>query len=166
MSKYKNVYTILEKVKKGEIKSYYDEDDGLFGRLNFYKKPDLIKPHVHYIDEDKIDGVIDKYILDSNNIQAEYNNWVKQSSYQKLPEKSQPSVGQFCHKLSENYKQLPEHLKYDIYKLYYHKVDKLEFEERTEKNKVRYRFLEKANNPVGKIMTEGSSLKSSILPEI
>lgn len=163
MSKYKNPYTILEKVRKGEIKSYYDdEDQGLFGRLNFYKKPDLIRPHVHYIDEDRIDGVIDKYITDSQNVQAEYNNWVKQAAYTKLPEKRQPSLSEFTKKLHENYKELPEHLKYDIYKLYYHKVDKLEFEERTEKNKVRYRFLEKANNPVGKIMTEGSSLKSAI----
>ena len=45
---YKNVYTILEKVKKGEIKSYYKNDEGgLFGKLNFYKKEDLIKPHMH-----------------------------------------------------------------------------------------------------------------------
>lgn len=163
MSKYKNPYTILEKVRKGEIKSYYDdEDQGLFGRLNFYKKPDLIRPHVHYIDEYRIDGVVDNYITDSNNIQAEFNNWAKQSSFQKLPEKRQPSFSDFARKLSDNYRQLPKHLKYDIYKLYYNKVDKLEFEERTEKNKVRYRFLEKANNPVGKIMTEGSSLKSAI----
>ena len=36
---YKNVYTILEKVKKGEIKSYYnDDEDGLFGRLTSIKK--------------------------------------------------------------------------------------------------------------------------------
>ena len=53
---YKNVYTILEKVKKGEIQSqsYYKDKDGLFGRLNFYKKSDLVKPYIHYIDEGKI----------------------------------------------------------------------------------------------------------------
>jgi hypothetical protein len=41
---YKNVYTILEKVKKGEIQTHYKESQGLFGKLNFYKKADLIKP--------------------------------------------------------------------------------------------------------------------------
>ena len=48
---YKNVYTILEKVKKGEIQSYYKEEESLFSKLKFYKKPDLLKPYVHYIDE-------------------------------------------------------------------------------------------------------------------
>jgi hypothetical protein len=41
-------------------------------------------------------------------------------------------------------------------------VDKLEFEERDDKTKTRFKFLEKANNPVGKIMTEGSNLKSTV----
>ena len=31
---YKNVYTILEKVKKGEIETHYKEKDGLFGFIN------------------------------------------------------------------------------------------------------------------------------------
>jgi hypothetical protein len=41
-------------------------------------------------------------------------------------------------------------------------MDKLEFSERTDKNFTKYKFLEKANNPVGKIMSENSHLKSSI----
>jgi hypothetical protein len=41
-------------------------------------------------------------------------------------------------------------------------MDKLEFEERTDKTRTRFKFLEKANNPVGKIMTEGSNLKSAV----
>jgi hypothetical protein len=49
-----------------------------------------------------------------------------------------------------------------VFKLFYNKIDKLEFEERTDANKVRYKFLEHANNPVAKIMTEGSNLKSAI----
>ena len=31
---YKNVYTILEKAKKGELDSYY-KGDGLFGKIDF-----------------------------------------------------------------------------------------------------------------------------------
>jgi len=41
-------------------------------------------------------------------------------------------------------------------------MNKLEFTERTDSNHTRFRFLEKANNPVGKIMTEGGNLKSSV----
>jgi hypothetical protein len=41
-------------------------------------------------------------------------------------------------------------------------MNKLQFEERTDANYTKYKFLENANNPVGKIMTENSNLKSSI----
>jgi hypothetical protein len=63
---YKNVYTILEKVKKGEIDTYYKDRDGLFGRINFYRKPDLIKPHLHYLDESKIENIFDTYMNDKS----------------------------------------------------------------------------------------------------
>ena len=70
---YKNVYTILEKVKKGEIQSYYkDDDDGLFGKINFYKKEDLIKPYMHYIDERRVDTIVDAYLDRQENIQEAY----------------------------------------------------------------------------------------------
>ena len=55
---YKNVYTILEKVKKGEIDTYYDKSESLFSRLDFYKRPDLAKPYLHYLDESRLDDII------------------------------------------------------------------------------------------------------------
>lgn len=159
---YKNVYTILEKVKKGEIQTHYKEKDGLFGKLNFYKKPDLIKPYVHYIDEDKIDRIMEASLQDSQSINKEYQHFSKTTGFKKLDDDKKPDFNNFITKLKENYKKIPAHLKYDIFKMYYHKMDKLEFNERTEANHTRFKFLEKANNPVGKIMTEGGNLKSSI----
>lgn len=161
---YKNVYTILEKVKKGEIQQshYTAKDGGLFGKLNFYKKADLIKPYIHYIDEGKIDTIVNKDINSIESIKDYYNRFARSTSYDKVDPNKKPDLNAFHAKLKENYQKFPKHLKYDIQKMYYNKIDKLEFEERTDKNTTRYKFLEKANNPVGKIMSEGSNLKSAI----
>lgn len=159
---YKNVYTILEKVKKGEIQTHYKDSQGLFGKLNFYKKADLIKPYVHYIDEGKISRIVEGVFQDHAKVKKEFDYFSKTSAYAKIQDDKKPDFGTFYQKLKENYEKFPKHLKYDIFKMYYNKIDKLEFEERTDANHTRFKFLEKANNPVGKIMTESANLKSSI----
>mgnify|MGYP000048936681 CR=1 FL=1 len=160
---YKNVYTILEKVKKGEIQSHYKNDEGgLFGKLNFYKKGDLIKPHMHYIDENKLSTIVRAHVNDVQNITTDYNKFHRSASFEKIADDRKPDLRAFSEKLSETYNKFPTHLKNDIFKMFYHKMDRLEFEERTEKNYGQYKFLERANNPVSKIMTETSNLKSSI----
>jgi hypothetical protein len=159
---YKNVYTILEKVKKGEIQSHYSDSEGLFGKINFYKKEDLIKPHLHYIDEWKVESIVEGQIKDQKAIKEAYQRFASSAKFGRLDEDQQPDFSEFYHKVWKTYEKIPGHLKYDIHKLFYNKIDKLDFEERTDKNKTRFRFLEKANNPVGKIMSEGSNLKSSI----
>ena len=157
---YKNVYTILEKVKKGEIQSYYkDDDDGLFGKINFYKKEDLIKPYMHYIDERRVDTIVDTYLDKQENIQEAYR---KIQASHKIDDDRKPDYDSFAKKVRENFRKFPKHLSKDIHKLFYHKMDKLEFEDRDGKNYTKFKLLEKANNPVAKIMTEGSNLKSTI----
>lgn len=160
---YKNVYTILEKVKKGEIQSQYKGDEGgLFSKLNFYKKADLIKPHMHYIDEKRLTTIVDTHIRDAESIKEYYQRFQKSAGFGKIPDAQKPDWQAFQKKLSETYGKFPKHLKNDIFKMFYHKMDKLDFEERTDKNYTQYKFLERSNNPVGKIMTETSSLKSAI----
>lgn len=159
---YKNVYTILEKVKKGEIQTHYNERDGLFSKLKFYEKPDLIKPYVHYIDQWRIDSIVRDEIKNVEAVTKMYNKFVAHSSFKKLADDKKPDLKNFFDKLQDNYQKLPEHLKYDVQKMYYHTMDKLDFVDRTEKNNTKFKFLEMANNPVGKIMSEGSNLKSAI----
>lgn len=164
---YKNVYTILEKVKKGEIPTHYKNDDGsggLFGKLHFYKRPDIVKPYMHYIDERKLENIVGAQFTDSTTkmIQDEYGKFVKTREFAKLPEDKKPDYNAFHEKLKENYKKFPGHLKNDVYKMYYNRIENLEFEERDSKNHAKFKFLERANNPVGKIMAESSNLKSSI----
>ncbi len=159
---YKNVYTILEKVKKGEIQSHYKNEGGLFGKINFYKKPDLIKPHMHWLDEDRIDSIMSSYFGDHKNIEEAYHKFAKSTGFAKMPDDKKPDFGSFIKKVKENYQKFPKHIPKDIFKMFYHRMENLDFEERTDLNHGKFRFLEKANNPVAKIMSEGSNLKSAI----
>lgn len=159
---YKNVYTILEKVKKGEIKSHYKTSDGLFGKLDFYKKPDLIKPYLHYIDEWKVESIVESGLLNKDLVTKEFNHFNKTVAFNGLADDKKPNMDTFYKKFKENYDKFPKHIKNDIFKMYYNKMNKLDFVERTTANESKYKLLEKANNPVGKIMSEGSNLKSTI----
>jgi uncharacterized protein with von Willebrand factor type A (vWA) domain len=159
----KNPYTILEKVKKGEITSHYKTGGGLFDKVSFYKKNDLIKPYMHYIDEDRLDNICSKFLDDPKSMKDVFESIQKSSSYKALSgNDSKPDFDAFSKKMKENYRKFPKHLKNDIFKMYYHKISSINFEERTDKNYSQYKFIEKANNPVGKIMSETSNLKSSI----
>lgn len=159
---YKNVYTILEKVKKGEIQSYYKEEESLFSKLQFYKKPDLIKPYMHFLDESKLDSIVSGAISAPHLIKSEYDELKKDPAFIKLPPDQKISQEKFWSKLRDMYGKIPEHIKQDIFKMYYNRLERIEFEKRTDKNKGQYKFIEKANSPVSKIMTEGSNLKSAI----
>jgi hypothetical protein len=159
---YKNVYTILEKVKKGEIKSHYKDDEGLFGKINFYRKPDIVKPYLHYIDEWRLESIMDAHMKDSKTANDVYNKFVKSTDFKKIDPNKQPNNVTFHTKFQENYRKFPKHMAKDIFKMYYNQIDKLNFEDRDEKNHTKFKFLERANNPVGKIMSENSNLKSAI----
>jgi hypothetical protein len=151
---YKNVYTILEKVKKGEIETFYDKNDSLFSRLDFYKRPDLAKPYLHYLDESRLDDAVKAHL---------WNEKVLRKMYDEIKHKIQGvDRSTFTAKFYDNVRKVPDHMSYDIFKLYYNKMERLEFSERTKENAGKYKFLERANSPVGKIMTEGSNLKSAI----
>jgi hypothetical protein len=157
---YKNVYTILEKVKKGEIDTYYKDKDGLFGRINFYKKPDLVKPHLHYIDENRLYNIVDAHLTNTNTIMYHLQKFSTQGEFKDLA--SKPAAEEFAKKFKETYEDFPEHIANDIFKMYYNKIEKLDFVDRVAENYTKYKFLEKSNNPVGKVMTEKSNLKSAI----
>lgn len=165
---YKNVYTILEKVKKGEIKSYYKDDEGLFGKIDFYKKPNLVKPYLHYLDSDRLISIMETEINGSQQlgeiIKKCYTQALQDKEIKKLKEKENKDINlnEFCHQLHKVYADFPKHLQDDIFNMYYNKIENIEFEERKENNHTKYKFLERANNPVGKIMSERSHLKSAI----
>lgn len=159
---YKNVYTILEKVKKGEIQTYYKEEESLFSKLQFYKRPDLVKPYMHFLDEDKLDTIIGSAVGSTDSVKKIWEDLKKDPYYRSLPTDKHINPNELHSRLMKMYRKIPEHVKYDIFKMYYNRLERIEFEERTEKNRGQYKFIEKANSPVSKIMAEGSSLKSAI----
>lgn len=160
---YKNVYTILEKVKKGEIESHYKDKEGLFGKINFYRKPDLVKPYLHYLDERRIENIMDEHFRNKDSIKKMYSEFTSSTQYKKLEEAKKPAFDKFRSEVESVYhKKFPKHLSKDIFKMYYDKIEKLDFEDRDEKNHTKYKFLERSNNPVGKIMSENSQLKSAV----
>ena len=160
---YKNVYTILEKVKKGEIKSHYKDSEGLFGKVNFYKKPDIVTPNLHYLDEARIDSIMRTHMENKESYKQTFDSFKHGSAYRKVPDDKKPDFNKFYAEVADIYKnKFPKHLARDIFKMYYNKIEKLEFENRDEKNHSKFKFLERANNPVGKIMSESSQLKSAI----
>jgi vacuolar-type H+-ATPase subunit H len=164
MSKvYKNVYTILEKVRKGEIDSHYKNKEGLFGKINFYKKPDIVKPHLHYLDERRIETIMDTHMKSGQFLSDTYETFKRSSLYKKIPEDKRPDFNLFDKEVQNIYRdKFPKHLSKDIFKMYYNKMDRLDFEERTDQNHSKFKFLERSNNPVGKIMSENSQLKSAV----
>lgn len=160
---YKNIYTILEKIKKGEIESHYKNKEGLFGKINFYKKPDLIKPHLHYLDESRLTSIMDSHFSNKEDIKETFNKFSKTTAFKNIPANKKPDYTKFQNEVLDIYhKKFPKHLSKDIFKMFYNKIEKLDFENRDEKNQTKFKFLEHSNNPVAKIMSENSQLKSAI----
>jgi len=68
----------------------------------------------------------------------------------------------FLHKMREIYTKLPREIFADIYNQYYSNIKNLKYEDRNESNKNRFRMVDKANDPVTKIITSGSNIKSLV----
>ena len=60
-------------------------------------------------------------------------------------------------------KDFPKELMADIFNLYYKQSTKLEYEERGDKNQFRYKVLDNVIDPIGRMISEGSNVKSMIM---
>ena len=150
--------------------SYYSgigyKRPSLFDRVKFYEKPDLIKPTLHFLDESKIDNIVrQNFRFDDKTVINHFENMRMMAS---LRSASQPGVKSFdqitayISKIKNIYEKFPKHMMYDIFKLYYNQMEKMQFADRNANNKTRYKLLEVSNNPIDKIMTNGSNLKSAV----
>jgi hypothetical protein len=162
-SRSKSKYTPAPYYSSRGVSKYYDDRDdrpSLFDRVKFYQKPDLIKPTLHWLDESSVKSFVKDMFGDKNHLMQEAEK-LKVSSAANV-QALVPDSAKFVSKMATNFDKIPPHLIYDIFKMYYNKTTKLEFEQRTEKNKMRYKFLERSNDAVGKIMSESSHLKSAV----
>ncbi len=157
---------------KKETKSYstwgnqYTPKTGYgYYRHSFYNKPDIINPTLHWVDEDRVKLNIIKAVENPKSVNDILNiiantplsdqylrgriiNLIKSDTVTVLKE------------VKKQYHKIPEHIKNDIFKMYYHSTVKLDYAERVDSNISDYEYIDAAINPVAKVMTEGSNLKS------
>ena len=160
--RYTNMSTIFEKVKMGEISS--TPQRRLFTNLDYKKKAELIKPYLHPIDDFGLKRTLDRTYGSGNN-----NNYSEQLAVVQnaitsgiLTKKDGKDAYTFLHKMREIYTKLPREIFADIYNQYYSNIKNLKYEDRNNSNKNRFRMVDKANDPVTKIITSGSNIKSLV----
>jgi hypothetical protein len=142
----------MDKVKKGEI-----TPTSITSRfvMDYKKRAEVIKPYMHYIDNRSLTKSVDHYL-------ANHTNYKAMTEIAEKTNKKLVSPGTLPGEVMKIWKEFPKEVVADIYNLMYHKVEKLEFEDRGPHNKFRFQFLEKANNPVTKVITQESNLKSMV----
>lgn len=138
---------------------FYKGGWSLRDRVGYQKKSDLITPTLHRWDETSVSRYLDKMMGNTESIRAK---WSAMYSGMKTPDDQIPDFASYVRKLKSNMERLPKHLAYDIYKMYYHKKDSIKFTERNKENRHRYQVIDRSSDAVGKIMSEGSSLKSAV----
>ena len=160
--RYTNMSTIFEKVKMGEISS--TPQRRLFTNLDYKKKAELIKPYLHPIDDFGLKRTLDRtYGSGNNNNYSEQMNVVQNAiTSGVLTKKDGKDAHTFLHKMREIYTKLPREIFADIYNQYYSNIKNLKYEDRNNSNKNRFRMVDKANDPVTKIITSGSNIKSLV----
>ncbi len=151
--KYKNVYTILEKVKKGELE-FDTPYTRFYSGFEYNVKDELIKPYVHYLDERAIRNAVDRYISEPAS-HAKINDIAQK--HKKLI-----SPGTLTTEMRAIYRKFPKELLNDIFNIHHKSIETLKFKDRTPDNIVKYELIEKANNPIAKIITKDNNLNSMI----
>lgn len=153
---YRNVAKIFEKVRKGELvaenSSYRPKRFSEFFKV---KKAELIKPYLHYVDESGLNRSVERFVTQPQThaeVQALAQKYNKQL----------PKPEALAEEMSKMWKEFPKEVVNDLFNLFYGDIRTLDFEERTDQNKFRYKMLEKANNPVAKVLTKSSGIKSMV----
>jgi hypothetical protein len=160
---YKSLNTVFEKVKLGAINTVTTKK---FSNINYFKKNEIIKPYLHNIDERILDGYISNHITNiyTNRTSSSIFNKFLQIENNKRYKQDLPNLD-FKHlkkSISDVYKKFPKEIGHDIFNQYYTDVTKIKYQDRTGLNKNRYRFLDKSNDPVSKVITKQSHVKSMV----
>lgn len=160
--RYTNMNTIFEKIKMGEITATPQRK--LFANLDYKKKAELIKPYLHPIDSFGIKRSLDesyRTVHGSSNLN-DIKNLIHRAQAANIIRKPPTSSEQqhLFNKISDIYNKIPPEIFSDIFNQYYTNIRNLKYEDRGANNKNRFRMVDKANDPVIKIITAGSNVKS------
>ena len=150
MSNYSNVFKSARDKQFG-----FDFMPKTFKRFE-HKRSELVKPYLHYIDEKRLNTNMDTHMNNAHKIDEMYMKAFKGSrkiNRQQLVEDTKAFY--------EN--DFPKEVAADIYNLYHKEPSKLDFENRDDTNKFRYKILDTVIDPVARVISKDSHLKSMVM---
>lgn len=150
---YKNVYTILEKAKRGELD--FSSSPRLYSNIQYNVRGEIIKPYLHYLDERALNRAVTKFIEEP----ASHN---KVNELAKQHNKKLISPETLTAEMKTIWEKFPKETINDIFNINYQDIENLKFEDRTSSNKFRFKMIEKANNPIAKVVTRNNNIKSMV----
>lgn len=159
---YKNMNTLFERVKTGKVRGNVAVKT--FSNINYFKKKELVKPYLHSIDQMSLDNSIDNYIQSDSINNGLLNKTISRINtiHKNKGETTVVDKETVVKQMREVYKSFPKEIGRDVFNQYYSDIKKLSFEDRSDYTKNRYRMIDKANDPVTKVITRDSSIKSMI----
>lgn len=120
------------------------------------QRSELIKPYLHWLDSGRLNNQVQKHMTDDKKIDQMYSKAF--NNMRKI------NRGQLIQDTKDFYeKEFPKELIADIFNLYYKDSTKLDYEERSDKNQFRYKVLDNVTDPIGRMISEGSNVKSMIM---
>jgi hypothetical protein len=161
---YKNMSTILEKVKTGKIDNVVKTSK--FSNIKYFKKNEIIEPYLHIIDTEILSRNLWHFVSYQMG-----NNKVFNKIYEKINAKSVNLKGKeinkstLLDKMKDIYTSFPKEIIYDIFNQFNTNSYKLKYKDRTPGNKNRFKFIDKANDSVLKIITNNSNIRSLVFTE-
>lgn len=149
---FKNVNTIFDKLQRGEIKT---TDARVFKTMEYKVRPELVQPYMHHYDARTLSTNVRKFMINENNHERHI---AKHFSKKKV------DVQKLRQDAMEFYNQdFPKELLSDIFNSYYNDVTKLTFAEQQASNQFRYKMLQNMTDPMSKVITKDSSVKSMVM---
>lgn len=150
MKVFKNVNTIFEKLQRGVIKT---SDTRLFKEMEYKVRPELVQPYMHSFDARTLRNNVSTFMRNNTDVQR---------NLQKLP--SKVDKDKLLNDAQDFYRDdFPKEMLSDIFNSYYMDVTKLTFAEKQDANRFRYKMLENVVDPLSKIVTKESNVKSMVM---
>lgn len=140
---------------------------GLFKNLNIKRdyrnsKTELIQPFLYGSDSIGIRRAMDYNIEHMNG-----NDLTKLAkSVTRIAGKGEAVPADALHKaMKEVYVKFPKEVIDDLFNQYYNPINKLKYSNRDETNTNRFKMIDRANDPVMKMLTEGSNLNTMVFTQ-
>lgn len=144
--------TIFDKVQRGVIEP---TENRMFNRIDYYKRPELIKPYLHYLDNNRLQDNVERHMENSNHMEQ----IISSTNFGKKIDKEQLLSDARAFYIDN----FPQEVTSDIFNMYNKEASTLDYEERTSDNQFRYKILDHVVDPVGRVVTKDSNVKSMIM---